>query len=75
MADLVVAEPADKLQNALPFQWDCGVAETRSGTTKAVPPALGKGFDAGLLSDLCNAIALANAAGKLGTCSLRQDVC
>lgn len=66
MADFVVAELADKLRNPLSFQWDSALAETPSSTTKVVPPAMGKGFDAALLIDLCNAIAQASAAGKMG---------
>lgn len=58
MAGYVVAELAEKLKNPLVFQWDSGVAE--------VPPATVKGFEASLLIDLCNAIAAASAAGKMG---------
>lgn len=58
MAEYVVAELAEKLLNPLVFQWDSGVAE--------VPPAMVKGYEASLLIDLCNAIAAASAAGKLG---------
>lgn len=52
------AELAGKLLNPLVFQWDIGVAE--------IPPATVKGYEASLLIDLCNAIAAAAAAGKLG---------
>lgn len=58
MAEYVVAELAEKLRNPLVFQWDSGVAE--------VPSATVKGYEASLLIDLCNAIAAAAAAGKLG---------
>lgn len=58
MAAYVSAELAEKLLNPLVFQWDSGVAE--------VPPATVKGYEASLLIDLCNAIAAAAAAGKLG---------
>lgn len=54
----VSAELGEKLLNPLVFQWDSGVAE--------VPPATVKGYEASLLIDLCNAIAVAAAAGKLG---------
>ena len=58
MTEYVVAELAEKLRNPLVFQWDSGVAD--------VPPATVKGYEASLLIDLCNAIAAAAAAGKLG---------
>lgn len=58
MAEYVVAELAEKLRNPLVFQWDSGVA--------GIPPTTVKGYEASLLIDLCNAIAAAAAAGKLG---------
>ncbi len=58
MADFVMAETVAKLENPLSFQWGSGGAEQ--------PPSLHKGFDAALLIDICNAIAAASAAGKLG---------
>lgn len=57
MGDFVVAELAQKLQNPLTFQWVDGVAQT--------PPITVYGFDSAIVVDLCNAIASANAAGKL----------
>jgi hypothetical protein len=57
MAPYVVAETAQKLKNPIAFQWDSGVA--------GIPPAAVKGYDAALLIDLCNSIAVANAAGAL----------
>lgn len=58
MADFGGAELLLKFQNPLSFQWGSGGAEQ--------PPSAVKGFDAALLIDLCQAIAAANAAGKLG---------
>lgn len=58
MVEYVVAELAEKLRNPLVFQWDSGVA--------GVPASTVKGYEASLLIDLCNAIAAAAAAGKLG---------
>lgn len=58
MAPFVGAELAHKLENPLIFQWGSGGAEQ--------PPSAVYGFDAALLIDLCNAIAAANAAGRLG---------
>ncbi len=58
MAEYVSAELAEKLRNPIVFQWDVGVT--------GIPPATVKGYEASLLIDLCNAIAAAAAAGKLG---------
>lgn len=66
MADVVVAELAEKLRNPLSFQGVAVMAETSEGMPKVVPPASVKGFDAALLIDLCNAISKASAAGRLG---------
>ncbi len=58
MADSVSIELGSKLQKPLIFQWG------RGGTEQ--PPSNVNGFDAALLIDVCNAIAAARLAGKLG---------
>lgn len=58
MADFGGAELLRKFQNPLSFQWGSGGAEQ--------PPSAIKGYDAALLIDLCQAIAAASAAGRLG---------
>ncbi|WP_454763361.1 P63C domain-containing protein [Cupriavidus campinensis] len=58
MAGFAGAELLHKLRNPLIFQWGAGGAEQ--------PPSSIKGFEAGLLIDLCNAITAANTAGRLG---------
>ena len=58
MADFVGIELRAKLEKPLVFQW--------AGAGTEQPPSTINGFDAALLIDLCNAIATANAAGKLG---------
>jgi len=58
MADFVGIELRSKLEKPLVFQWGGGGTEPPSSSIN--------GFDAALLIDLCNAIAAASAAGKLG---------
>lgn len=58
MQDFVSIELGSKLQKPLVFQWGRGGIEQ--------PPSHVNGFDAALLIDVCNAVAAARAAGKLG---------
>jgi hypothetical protein len=57
VVEIAGAELREKFENPLKFQWGTGGAEQ--------PPAVIHGFDAGLLIDLCTAIIMAEAAGKL----------
>lgn len=59
MADSVSRELREKLEKPLLLQWG-------SGGRGSAPPSIIHGYDAALLIDVCNAIADANAKGKLG---------
>lgn len=59
MADSVGRELRGKLEKPLLLQWG-------SGGRGSAPPSIIHGHDAALLIDVCNAIADANAKGKLG---------
>lgn len=58
MSDILGAELRGKIENPIKFQWGTGGAETRPTTVF--------GYDAGLLIDLCRAIAAAHAERRLG---------
>ncbi len=58
MASVVGAELSQKLSQPIKFQWAGGGAEQ--------PPGIIFGFDATLLIDVCRAIIVAEAEGKLG---------
>ena len=58
MADFVSIELREKLRKPIIFQWGSGGI--------GVPPASVNGFDAALLIDVCNSIAAAHSAGRLG---------
>ena len=60
MAEHVGVELRSKLDKPLVFQW------VTPGGEQQQPPLTINGFDAAVLIDVCNAIAVANAEGRLG---------